>query len=162
LPVLTTRLSAAEMVGDFRRCAVTADYVAGYAASDRFDPLELSSRLSACLGEVLELAHRHGSPEGEVVLEVARESAGLRVRVAIPVDPARRAWLREALALVEGVDAGDRYRAGFLGMLQGTPPGAGLLEQVALHGVEAHVEEVPGGLVVTVRVPDDPRQGKTS
>ena len=134
-PIVTLRISARGLYDAWDHCRNLADYIARFAASDRFDPEQLTTRLSTYLNEVLEFVFRARPAGGDLVLDVARTDAHLVVALALPTDPALAERLRRDLARVTRPDARDAYAADFHTMLASPPVDAGLLELVALHGV---------------------------
>ncbi|MBK9755446.1 MAG: hypothetical protein IPO88_18440 [Nannocystis sp.] len=93
-PVVTATLSIAGFIDGWIHCQHVADYLARFAASDRFDPAQLTTRLSTYLNEALELVFRSqpippapGAP-GEIVVAIHRLPDRLQVELRCPAGPA--------------------------------------------------------------------------
>jgi hypothetical protein len=164
-PVVTATLSLHGFADGWPHCHHVADYLARFAASDRFDPEQLTTRLSTYLNEVLELVHRDladarpdapapGRPTGALVIAVRRAADRLRVAVAVPAPGAER--LGRSAAVAAGPDAAAEYRRRLAAALGGGPgDGLGLLELAALHGIGFELGGDDGALTVTMIVPHE-------
>lgn len=139
-PVVTATLSVRGFVDDWSHCQHVADFLARFAASDRYDPEQLTTRLATYLHELLELVLRchngDGAAEGDVVVAVVRIADRLQLDVAVPVDATSGERLRRSVRRAGADDPAAVYRAAFAATVAGDDDaGAGLLELVALHGV---------------------------
>lgn len=154
-PIVTLRISVRGLYDSWTHCQKLADYIARFAASDRFDPEQLTTRLSTYLNEVLEFVFRARPAEGELVVSVGRASEHLVVELAVPADAALAGELRRDFERVAGDDARARYGAEFRATLERAPADAGLLELVALHGVGLDLRERGGAGVIVLTVPHE-------
>ncbi|MCY1063082.1 hypothetical protein [Nannocystis sp. SCPEA4] len=154
-PILTLRISVRGLYDSWTHCQRLADYIARFVASDRFDPEQLTTRLSTYLNEVLEYVFRARPSDGEIVVEVGRTDEHVIAELTMPADEALAARLRDDLGRVSQPDARARYEAEFQAMLTRAPAEAGLLELVALHGVELGLREAGGASVIVLTVPHE-------
>jgi len=183
-PVVTATLSIAGFVDGWIHCQHVADYLARFAASDRFDPAQLTTRLSTYLNEALELVFRSqpASPapgaSGDIVLTIRRLPDRLLLELRCPAapddptnpaepggDPAARASsgvgrLRRSLRRAADPDPAAAYRRDFSRLLRDETPDsagadAGLLELVALHGIGLELREGGDAVVLRLIVPHE-------
>lgn len=154
-PIITLKLSAAGLYDSFSHCQKLADYIARFAGSDRFDPEQLTTRLSTYLNEVIEYVFRARPADGEIVVEVGRTAEHIVVELTLPTDLALAERLRGDFVRVAAPDARARYAADFQAMLDRPPADAGLLELVALHGVTLALREAASVSVIVVTVPHE-------
>jgi hypothetical protein len=154
-PIITLQLSVDGLYDSFSHCQKLADYIARFAGSDRFDPEQLTTRLSTYLNEVLEYVFRARPPSGQIVVEVGRTAEHIVVELSLPTDGALAERLRGDFARVSQPDARARYTAEFHAMLETTPEDAGLLELVAFHGVTLALREEPSVSVIALSVPHE-------
>lgn len=154
-PILTLRISVRGLHDSWTHCHRLADYIARFVASDRFDPEQLTTRLSTYLNEVLEYVFRARPTEGEIVVDVARTDAHVIAELAVPTDDALRQRLRDDLGRVSQPEARARYQAQLQAMLAGPSGESGLLELVALHGVGLALRERSGASVIVLTVPHE-------
>lgn len=134
-------------------CQHVADFLARFAASDRYDPEQLTTRLSTYLHEVLELVlrcHAAGASDGVLVIAVFRRADRLQIDVAVPVDADAGDRLRRCVRRAAGPDPNAAYRAGFAAAAD--DEGAGLLELVAVHGVGFTAQEAGDVVTLTLTV----------
>lgn len=156
LPILTLRLTERGLYDRWDHCQGLAGYAARFAASDRFDPEQLTTRLASSLNEVLEYVFRaRPGGEGEVALHIVRNDTQTVVEVALPTDPALAERLRSEFERLALPDARERYAAGFQAMLAGAPAEAGLLELVALHGVTLSLRDDAGAATILLSLPHE-------
>lgn len=154
-PILTLRISVRGLYDSWTHCQRLADYIARFVASDRFDPEQLTTRLSTYLNEVLEYVFRARPGEGEIVVEVGRTAEHLVAELSVPTDDALAARLRDDLARAAQPDARARYEREFQAMLAQPPAHAGLLELVALHGVRLDLRQDSAVSVIVLTLPHD-------
>lgn len=154
-PILTLRISVRGLYDSWAHCHRLAEYIARFVASDRFDPEQLTTRLSTYLNEVLEYVFRARPSEGEIVVEVVRTDEHVIAELTMPTDDALAERLREDLGRAAQPDARARYEAEFQAMLARPPAEAGLLELVALHGVALALRERSGASVIVLTVPHE-------
>lgn len=154
-PIITLQLSAQGLHDSFSHCQQLADYVARFAGSDRFDPEQLTTRLSTYLNEVLEYVFRARPADGQIVVRVGRTEEHIVVELSLPTDLALAERLREDFARVAQPDARARYTAEFHAMLERPTAEAGLLELVAFHGVTLALREDPSVSVIVLSVPHE-------
>jgi len=160
LPVVTATLSLRGFIDDWSHCQHVAEFVARFAASDRFDPEQLTTRLATYLHELLELVlrcHNAGeAPGGELVVAIVRRADRLQLAVAVPVDAASGERLRRSVRRAGAGDPAAAYHADFAGIVAGDDDaGAGLLELVALHGVVFAARDDGDVLTLTLTVPHE-------
>ena len=148
-PVIAVRLDLAGFTASWSHCGGLADYVARFAASDRFDPEALTTTIASHLDEILEVLFHHVAV-GWVDLTVRRAGAALVIACAVPVDDAQAAALRRIFAGLEGPGLRAEYLARLPRLLVEPAPEAGILEMAALHGVTPALAESPGRAVVTL------------
>ncbi len=148
-------------------CQHVADYLARFASSDRFDPEQLTTRLSTYLNEALELVFRSAPGPGELVVTIHRQHDRLDVALACPIAGDDR--MRRSVRRATEADAVASYRRGFVDLLarpEGLAPpasedlaaweaDAGLLELVALHGITLALHEPGDALVLRMTVPHE-------
>ena len=174
--VISLRLALAGFAESWSHCGAVADYVARYAASDRFDPEGLTTRLSSFLNEVLELiyanhgADRGGAKEGPPVLaiDVTREESALHVACAhnrldvvrllhvacaLPADDAVASAFERALAGLDDPDLRSRYRDGFDAGLDEARVEAPFLEMAGVHGIAPVLNRSGDHVVVRLTIP---------
>jgi hypothetical protein len=157
-PVISATLSLDGFIGDWPHCQHVADDLARFAASDRFDPEQLTTRLSTYLNEVLELVYRCqvGPPAGDLVIAIHRAADRLFVEVAVPIAADAHARLRHHVRRAGAPEAAAAYRQAFAGELaDAEDDGAGLLELVALHGVTFALRETDERVAVIMSVPQE-------
>lgn len=154
-PIITLRISARGLYDSWTHCQRLADYVARFAASDRFDPEQLTTRLSTYLNEVLEYVFRARADDGDVVVGVSRTPEHLLVELTMPAGDGLRERLRRDFSRVSQPDAAARYAAEFRATLDHPRADAGLLELVALHGVALALREEPAHCVIVLSVPHE-------
>ncbi|HEY8376039.1 MAG TPA: hypothetical protein VIK91_06095 [Nannocystis sp.] len=154
-PILTLRVSVRGLYDSWSHCHQLADYIARFVASDRFDPEQLTTRLSTYLNEVLEYIFRARPGTGEIVVTVGRTSEHIVAELAVPSDEALAARLRDDLEQAARPDARARYEAELAALPTEPRPGTGLLELVALHGVRLDLRQEPAVSVIVLTVPHD-------
>ncbi len=166
-PVISASLSVQGLTDDWGHCQQVADYLARFAASDRFDPEQLTTRLSTYLNEVLELVVRGEPAAGELVVTVLRGADRLEVEFAVPALPDGGELLRRVVRAAGEPDVAGAYRRGFAAQIEAGAAGTeaagagadiGLLELVALHGIGLGLREAGGGLVLRMIVPHEPHE----
>jgi len=160
-PVVRASFSTQGFMDGWMHCRHVADYLARFAASDRFDPERLTTRLSNYLNEALELVFRSAPGPGELVVTIHRQHDRLEVTLACPVAADDR--VRRSVRRATEVEAAASYRRGFVDLLHPddggrAPPAsedpdeweadAGLLELVALHGITLALSQVADDAVV--------------
>ncbi len=158
-PVVKATLSLDGFIDGWRHCHELADYLARFAASDRFDPAQLTTRLSTYLNEVLELLfHTHKqapAAHGHVVIEIRRQADRLYVEIAVPTaddNPLLRETLRQAVTSASPED----YRREFLEpQAAACGTSAGLRELVALHGIAIELRETDTTFTLRLTVPHE-------
>lgn len=155
--VISLRLALAGFAESWSHCGAVADYVARYAASDRFDPEGLTTRLSSFLNEVLELIYSNhgGAQEGPPVLaiDVTREESALHVACALPADDAVASAFERALAGLDDPDLRSRYRDGFDAGLDEARVEAPFLEMAGVHGIAPVLNRSGDHVVVRLTIP---------
>ena len=164
-PVVTASFSIQGFVDGWIHCQHVADYLARFAASDRFDPEQLTTRLSTYLNEALELVFRCHEPAGpragELVIAIHRGSDRLQIELRCPLagggDRLRRSVERAA-----GPEVAAAYRRDFAALLTADADDdaeeeAGLLELVALHGITLALDGADGAdaVVLCMTVPHE-------
>jgi hypothetical protein len=160
-PVVTATISVEGFVDGWIHCQHIADYLARFAASDRFDPAQLTTRLSTYLNEVLELVFRSETAAatpapGTIVVAIHRLPDRLQVELRCP--PSER--LRRSVRRATEPDAAATFRREFADLLRSQPDGAdaadaGLLELVALHGIGLELHEAGDTVVLRMTVPHE-------
>lgn len=158
-PVVSASLTVRGLADDWAHCQQVADYLARFAASDRFDPEQLTTRLSTYLNEVLELVLRSEPGEGAVVITVERAADRLQIAVAVPAGRDGGEYLRSSMRAAAEPDVAAAYRRSFAAQVQAGDDegvGVGLLELIALHGIKLGLREAEGGLVLSMIVPHEP------
>lgn len=158
-PVVTATLSVAGFVDGWIHCQHVADYLARFAASDRFDPAQLTTRLSTYLNELLELVFRSDPPPGDIVVAIHRLPDRLQLELRCPA--ASEALLRSVRRATDA-EAVAAYRRDFGEHLRDDTrepdPADGLLELVALHGIglePAAPEPTGAAIVLRMTVPHE-------
>jgi len=161
-PVVRASFSMQGFMDGWLHCQHAADYLARFASSDRFDPEQLTTRLSTYLNEALELVFRSAPGPGELIVTIHRQHDRLDVALACPIAGDER--MRRSVRRATEADAVATYRRGFAGLLI-TPPAsedlseweadAGLLELVALHGITLALHEAGDALVLHMTVPHE-------
>lgn len=154
-PIVTLKLSARGLYDAWEHCRSLADYVARFVASDRFDPEQLTTRLSTYLNEVLEFVYRARPAGGDIVVGVYRGDTQIVVELALPTDATLAERLRRDFARFAEPDARDRYAAEFAAMLASPPADAGLLELVALHGVDLALRDGDAVSTIVLTLPHE-------
>lgn len=154
-PIVKLNISVRGLYDSWTHCQNLADYIARFAASDRFDPEQLTTRLSTYLNEVLEFVFRARPAEGDIVVAVGRTPEHIVVELAVPTDAALAERLRGDLARATGPDPRAQYAADFHAMLASPPADAGLLELVALHGIGLALREGPAVSTLVLSVPHE-------
>jgi hypothetical protein len=159
-PVVRASFSMQGFMDGWMHCRHVADYLARFAASDRFDPERLTTRLSNYLNEALELVFRSAPGPGQLVVTIHRKHDRLEVTLACPVPVDDR--LRRSVRRATEAEAAANYRRGFAELVRrgdvGARPAsedpdeweadAGLLELVALHGITLALSRVADDAVV--------------
>jgi hypothetical protein len=150
--VISLRLALPGFAGAWSHCGGLADYIARYAASDRYDPEGLTTQLATYINELLELLTRQGFSRGELGVHVHRQGEALAVRLRLPGDPAQLSALAQLFAHLDAPDLEAAYRAR-LPHLTGAPhPADPLLELAAVFGVRPVLEASEGHLEITLTV----------
>jgi len=156
--VVAATLELRGLVDSWPHCQHVADFLARFAASDRFDPEQLTTRLASYLHEVLELVRRcHAASEarGDLVITLGRRADRISLDVAVPVDEAAGDRLRRSVHRACGPDPAAAYRIEFAAAIAGDDEDAGLLELVALHGVTCAAVEAGDVLTLSLSVPHE-------
>jgi hypothetical protein len=163
--VVSATLSLGGFVAAWPHCQHVADFLARFAASDRYDPEQLTTRLATYLHEVLELvcrSHADGEPEpgeaADLVVAVHRNRERLELTLTIPgpagAGPGER--LRRGVRRLGERDLAAAYRDAFTAAAAGeVDDGAGLLELVALHGITVSVVDAGDAVALTLAVPHE-------
>lgn len=170
-PVVAASFSIQGFVDGWIHCQHVADYLARFAASDRFDPEQLTTRLSTYLNEALELVFRShlriagdAGEAGDLAITIHRRSDRLQVELRCPLACAgARDSLRRSVRRATGPDAAAEYRRGFAALLDDpavadgelVDDDAGLLELVALHGISLALREADDAVVLCMTVPHE-------
>lgn len=158
-PVTRVTLELRGFVDAWAHCQHVADFVARFAASDRYDPEQLTTRLATYLHEVLELVrrcHLAGAADGDLGIAVHRRGDRLLLDVTVPLDADAGDRLRRSVVRATGPDPAAAYRAGLAAALRdGDSDDAGLLELVALHGVGLAAIASADVLTLTLSVPHE-------
>ncbi len=168
-PVVRATFSMRGFMDGWLHCQHVADYLARFAASDRFDPEQLTTRLATYLNEALELVFRSAPGAGELAVTIVRQPDRLEVVLRCPraADGSQR--IRRSVRRATEAEAAARYRRDFADLLATTaeeaPPAsedslgdasdAGLLELVALHGISLALHEASDALVLHMTVPHE-------
>ena len=171
-PVVRASFSMQGFMDGWLHCRHVADYLARFASSDRFDPEQLTTRLSTYLNEALELVFRSAPGPGELVVTIHRQHDRLEVALACPLAGDDR--MRRSVRRATEADAVAAYRRGFVDLLARSEAGrappasedlatseaeweadAGLLELVALHGITLALHEPGDALVLHMTVPHE-------
>ncbi|MEZ4382830.1 MAG: hypothetical protein R3A79_15960 [Nannocystaceae bacterium] len=150
--MISVRLALSGFAESWSHCSTVADYLARYAASDRFDPEGLTTRISSFLNEVLELGYRSHSA-GALAIDVAREDAAIHVRCELPADDAVAEVFAAALCGLDDPDLRDRHRDGFLALLDAPRPAGAFVEMAAIHGLTPTLQRGDGAVVVSLTIP---------
>lgn len=150
--VISLRLALSGFAESWSHCSTVADYLARYAASDRFDPEGLTTRISSFLNEVLELGYRNHCG-GTVAIDVTREETAIHVACEVPADDAVAGVFAEALDGLDDPDLRDRHRDGFLALLDDPKPTGAFVEMAAIHGLTPTLQRGDGAVVVTLTIP---------
>ncbi len=156
--VVAATLELRGLVDSWPHCQHVADFLARFAASDRFDPEQLTTRLATYLHEVLELVrrcHAAGAARGDLVITLGRRGDRLQLDVAVPVDEAAGDRLRRSVRRASAADPAAAYRAEFAAAIAGDDEDAGLLELVALHGVTCTAIDAGDVLTLSLSVPHE-------
>lgn len=162
-PVVRATFSMHGFMDGWLHCQHVAEYLARFAASDRFDPERLTTRLATYLNELLELVFRSAPGPGLLVVAIDRVADRLEVAVCCPLATDGADRIRHSVRRATHADLAADYRRIFLELLA-TPsdPGsperdldAGLLELVALHGVTLALREASDALVLHMTVPHE-------
>ncbi|MBL9099719.1 MAG: hypothetical protein JNL82_02110 [Myxococcales bacterium] len=171
--IVEATLSIADFADAWPHCRHVADFLARFAASDRYDPEQLTTRLSTFLHEALELVLRSRGPRpaadatepasthladqhaGDLVVAIHRRGDRLELALAVPAGGAAGEALRRSVRRAAAPDAAAAYRAGFAAAIDGDEDGVGLLELVAHHGLELGVDDTAERLALTLRVPHE-------
>ncbi len=162
-PVVTATLSVAGFIDGWIHCQHVADYLARFAASDRFDPAQLTTRLSTYLNEALELVFRSTpvatstAAAGHITVAIHRLPDRLQVELRCPAASER---LRRSVRRATEPDAAVAYRRDLAQLLRGAPgepsepadADDGLLELVALHGIGLEIVEPPAADAIILRM----------
>lgn len=155
-PIVSARLSSRGFVESWQHCASVSEYLARFAASDRFDPEQLTTRLASVINEVLEVVFRAAPVEGDISVSLARSEQRLELELEVPASEATRASLAEAFAALEQpFSAGDLVRREFHVLPDEAPPGAGLVELAAVLGTRPTLRLADDGSchVISLYVP---------
>lgn len=157
--VVRATLGLRGFVDAWPHCQHVADYMARFAASDRYDPEQLTSRLATYLHELLELVQRcHDADDparGDLVVAISRHGDRLRLAVEVAADAAVGDRLRRSLRRAAAPAPAATYRAAFAAIVGGDDDGAGLLELVALHGVDFSCDDAGAVVRMTLSVPHE-------
>lgn len=157
--MVSAALSLRGFADAWPHCQHVAEFLARFAASDRYDPEQLTTRLATYLHEVLELIQRCHTAEdpgvGDLAIAVSRRGDRLVLDVAVPVEPAPGERLRRSVARACAEEPAAAYRSGFAAAIRGDDDGAGLLELVALHGLGLAVRDAADVVTLTLSVPHE-------
>ncbi len=148
------RLSLSGFAESWAQSRVIADYVARYAASDRFDPEGLATRISSFVNEVLELCFtNHG--EGTMAVDVTREEDAIHVACGIPTTPEVTAVFEQALGGLGDPELRKKHCEGLLALLDApqSDPAAAFVEMASLFGLAPSLTRSDDALVVSLSIP---------
>ncbi len=148
------RLALSGFAESWAQSRVIADYVARYAASDRFDPEGLATRISSFVNEVLELCFtNHG--EGTMSVDVTREEEAIHVTCRVPTTPEVTAVFEQALGGLGEPDLYKRHCEGFLALLDAPQPdpAAAFVEMASLFGLTPSLTRSDDAVVVALSIP---------
>ena len=150
--VISMRLALSGFSETWAQCRVVADYIARYAASDRFDPEGLATQISSFVNEVLELSFaNHG--EGTMGVDVTREEVAVHVSCVFPTNDEVTAAFQRALGGLSSPDIQARHRQGFLALLDAPDPAGAFVEMAAVHGVAPQLTLRDDSLLVSLTIP---------
>ena len=154
-------LPALSIVAHFRRCGLTADWLAAFMAYDFEHRESATSILSTVINELLENAVKFSAPSAEPIqLSVRHYGAKVRIEVRNPTDGARVDALKKHFARLETEDPDALFASLVERASEKGSPGVGLLilrrDYAASVGVK--VESAEGrddAAVVSVQVERD-------
>ena len=150
--VISMRLALSGFSETWAQCRVVADYIARYAASDRFDPEGLATQISSFVNEVLELSFaNHG--EGTMGVDVTREEVAVHVSCVLPTNDEVTAAFQRALGGLSSADIRARHRQEFLAFLDAPEPAGAFVEMAAVHGVLPQLTLRDDSLLVSLTIP---------
>lgn len=149
--VMSVRLALPGFVDSWSHCGGLADFVARFAASDRYDPEGLTTRISSHLDEILEVLFGVVAV-GHADVDVHRRDDAVEVACDVPVDDAQSAELARIFRGLEGRDLRAEYRELLPHLLVEMRPEAAILEMAGLHGVVPVLEVAPGRARITLTI----------
>ena len=133
--VISLRLELDGFAAAWSHCGDVADYVARFAASDRYDPESLTTRIASYLNEVLELFFAHHSAGATLDLVVSREESALHVACTMPTNEALSATMERVFGGLSRGDLRAELRAAIEGTHGAPPPEAAFIEMAGVHGI---------------------------
>jgi len=151
--VISVRLALPGFAGAWSHCGGLADYLARYAASDRFDPEALTTQLGTYINELLELLVRQGFDRGELCVDLYRRGDALALHLRLPGGREQRAALAAIFAHLDLPDLDAAYRARLPLLTSAPHPADPLLELAAVFGVRPVLEDSDEHLHLTLTVP---------
>lgn len=127
-------------------CDRISTYVARMVSHNRTDSLLYSNLFSSVLNELLETVFRIHDGDGDFVCSVRRNGAVDRIEITLPCDARQVGFYRDAIEVVHGSEAADRYR---LALFSTGPlnPEIGLLELAVDYDAQMSVEQVEEGVI---------------
>ncbi|MEZ4449443.1 MAG: hypothetical protein R3B09_08185 [Nannocystaceae bacterium] len=147
------RLELDGFAAAWSHCGDVADYVARFAASDRYDPEGLTTRIASYLNEVLELLFAHHPGGASLDLVVTREDNALHVACTMPTNEALTATMERVFQGLSRDDLRSELRSALRGYLDQAPPEAAFIEMSGVHGITPRLTRDGDAVTVSLTIP---------
>lgn len=147
------RLELDGFAAAWSHCGDVADYVARFAASDRYDPEGLTTRIASYLNEVLELLFAHHPSGASLDLVVTREESALHVACTMPTNEALSATMERIFGGLSRSDLRAELRAAIAGYDGVVPPEAAFVEMAGIHGIAPRLTQDGDAVTVSLTIP---------
>jgi hypothetical protein len=138
-PLIDVDMEIGVFGSSWTHCDRISSYVARMVSHNRTDSLLYSNLFSSALNELLETIFRTHEGAGHFSCSVRRRGNIDRVELLIPCGAGQTRFYRDAVALVHGPDAADRYRE-MLFAEERLDPRVGLLELAVDYAADISVE----------------------
>lgn len=145
-PLVEIDMKMGVFASQWTHCDRISTYLARMVSHNRADSLLYSNLFSSALNELLETVFRNHGSEGDFVCSVHRNGLVDRIELTLPCDADQAEFYRQAVEIVRGPQAADRYREALFstGSLD---PDIGLLELAVDYDAQMSVELVGDNMI---------------
>lgn len=140
---IEVRYGLEQLRADWRRLALSSDFLGEATAQARFAQRVVSSAVN----ELLELVYRLGAGQGSAALAVVHADEQLEIRLTLPLEPEQAGQVQQEVARLREMDARSVYFEQ-LGQSAALSPLFGMLHLMADYGARIDVDNAEGGLLL--------------